>query len=222
MPDVAGVSRPPSPSPKIAQPARRQHPKSQRRWNLIVEASTALFKERGFAATSMQDISDRVGLQKGSLYYYVESKEMLLFEILRDLHKGGEALVGHINFNTSDALGELRSYLVQICLYTGRHADRLVIFSRDFHFLNSVQQNEIISERVMYRRAVEGLIELAIKQGAFSANLDAPSAAQMVLRAIIATFEWYRPDGDRTIEQIAVQSAAILVQGLAGYGRNTS
>ena len=167
----------------------------------------------------MQDISDRVGLQKGSLYYYVESKEMLLFEILRGLHKGGEALVEHINFNTSDALGELRSYLVQICLYTGRHADRLTIFSRDFHFLNAPQQNEIISERYMYRRAVEGLIALAIKQGAFSASLDVATAAQMVLRAIIATYEWYRPTGGLTIEQIAVQSAAILVQGLAAYGR---
>lgn len=219
MPDVAGVSRPPSPSSAIAPPPRRRHPKSQRRWDVIVEASTALFKERGFAATSMQDISDRVGLQKGSLYYYVESKEMLLFEILRGLHKGGEALVEHINFNTSDALGELRSYLVQICLYTGRHADRLTIFSRDFHFLNAAQQNEIISERYMYRRAVEGLIALAIKQGAFSASLDVATAAQMVLRAIIATYEWYRPSGGLTIEQIAVQSAAILVQGLAAYGR---
>ena len=220
MPDAAGVSRSTSVSREAAAaPARKRHPKSQRRWDLIVEASTALFKERGFAATSMQDISDRVGLQKGSLYYYVDSKEMLLFEILRDLHRGGEALVDHINVNTSDAVGELRSYLVQICVYSGRHADRLGIFARDFHFLSAPQQNEIIRERIMYRRAVEGLIQLAIDQGRFSTNLDVPTAAQMVLRAIIATYEWYRPSGGLPIEQIAVQSAAILVQGLAAYGR---
>jgi TetR/AcrR family transcriptional regulator, cholesterol catabolism regulator len=218
MPEAAAArpstSRPPTP------PVRKRHAKSQRRWNLIVEASTALFKERGFAATSMQDISDRVGLQKGSLYYYVTSKEMLLFEILRDLHRGGEALVDHINFETSDAAGELRSYLVQICIYSGRHADRLSIFSRDFHFLSAAQQNEIIRERVMYRRAVEGLIQLAIEQGRFSPKLDVATAAQMVLRAIIATYEWYRPDAGLPIEQIAVQSAAILVQGLAAFGRS--
>jgi len=221
MPEAAAISRSSSSSREGATPlARRRHPKSQRRWDLIVEATTALFKERGFAATSMQDISDRVGLQKGSLYYYVDSKEQLLFEILRDLHHGGEALVDHINFNTSDAAGELRSYLVQICIYSGRHADRLGIFSRDFHFLNATQQNEIISERMMYRHAVEKLISLAIQQGAFSTSLDVATAAQMVLRAIIATYEWYRPNGGLPMEQIAVQSAAILVQGLAAYGRS--
>ena len=220
MPEAAGTLRSSMPAREIANPApRNRHPKSQRRWSLIVEASTALFKERGFAATSMQDISDRVGLQKGSLYYYVDSKEMLLFEILRDLHHGGQALVEHINFNTSDAAGELRSYLVQICIYAGRHTDRLGIFARDFHFLAPQQQNAIISERIMYRRAVEGLIQRAIEQGQFSSSLDVPTAAQMVLRAIIATYEWYRPDAGLAIEQIAVQSAAILVQGLSAYGR---
>lgn len=220
MPEAAGSSRPSSIAREIVTlPARKRHPKSQRRWDLIVEASTALFKERGFAATSMQDISDRVGLQKGSLYYYVDSKEKLLFEILRDLHKGGEALVDNINFRTSDAIGELRSYLVQICMYSGRHADRLGIFARDFHFLAKSQQTEIIRERIMYRRAVDGLIQLAIDQGRLSTSLDVPTAAQMVLRAIVATHEWYRPNGGLPIEQIAVQSAAILVQGLAAYGQ---
>lgn len=220
MPEAAVASRILPTRDTPPQPVRRRHAKSQRRWDLIVEASIALFKERGFAATSMQDISDRVGLQKGSLYYYVTSKEMLLFEILRDLHRGGEALVDHINFETSDPLGELRSYFVQIGIYSGRHADRLGIFARDFHFLGSTQQDEIIRERFMYRRATEQLVQLAIDKGQVSASIDVQSAAQTMLRAVTATYEWYRPGGHLAIEQIAVQSAAILVQGLAAFGRS--
>ena len=203
----------------VNQSDRKRHPKSQRRWDLIVEASTALFKERGFAATSMQDISDRVGLQKGSLYYYVESKEALLFEILRDLHHGGEALVDHINFGTSDALGELRSYLIQICVYSGRHADRLKIFSRDLHFLTEPQQREIIRERVMYWAATKRLIALAVEQNQVSPSINVATAAQTVLRATSTTYEWYRPSGPISLERIAVQTAGILVQGLAMHGR---
>ncbi|WP_423141150.1 TetR/AcrR family transcriptional regulator [Parablastomonas sp. CN1-191] len=215
MPDIAGNL-----PVETAQPTpRKRHAKSQRRWELIIEASTALFKERGFAATSMQDISDRVGLQKGSLYYYVDSKEMLLFEILRDLHRGGEALVDHINFETGDPLGELRSYFVQISIYSGRHADRLGIFTRDFQFLDQAQQSEIIRERFMYRHATERLIALAKERGQVSDLLDVHTAAQTVLRAVTAVFEWYRPDGPLSIEEIAVQNAAILVQGLAAFGR---
>lgn len=197
----------------------RRHAKSQQRWDRIVGAAIALFNERGFAGTSMQDISDRVELQKGSLYYYVTSKEMLLFEILRDLHQGGEALVAAINFETSDPLGELRSFLLQICIYTGKHADRLGIFARDFRFLAEPQQREIISERYVYRNATERLINLAIQRGQVSTSVNTSTAAQAIMRAITGTYEWYRPDGPLSIEQIAVQTAGMLVLGLAAYGK---
>ena len=197
----------------------RQHAKSQQRWDRIIAAATELFNERGFAATSMQDISKKVGLQKGSLYYYVTSKEMLLFEILRDLHHGGETLVEAINFKTSDALGELRSFLVQICIYTGKHGDRLGIFARDLHFLSQPQQREIISERSVYRTATERLIKLAMAQGQVSPSVATAVAAQSIMRVIAGTYEWYRPGGPLSIEQIAVQSAGMLVLGLAAYGK---
>ena len=47
------------------------------------------FHEKGYEATSIQDIADAVGILKGSLYYYITSKEDLLFEILEDVHQQG-------------------------------------------------------------------------------------------------------------------------------------
>lgn len=195
----------------------RRHSKSQLRWELIVKSAIALFNERGFAATSMQDISDHVGLQKGSLYYYVKSKEMLLFEILRDLHHGGEALVAAVNFDTSDPVSELRAFLVQICMYAGRHSDRLGIFARDFHFLEEKQQREIISERYVYRSATERLIQSAIDRKQVSSAIHAASAAQSIIQAAAGIYEWFRTGGSLTIEQVAVQTAQLQVLGLTAY-----
>lgn len=48
----------------------------------IVAAARALFREQGYAGTSMKDLADRVGLQKGSLYNYVSSKEELVPRVL--------------------------------------------------------------------------------------------------------------------------------------------
>lgn len=203
----------------IAKTDRNRHPKSRKRWESILSATTELFNERGFAATSMQDISDKVGLKKGSLYYYVESKEQLLFDILHDLHHGGEVLVASVNFDTMDALGELRAFLVQIGMYAAKHADRLRIFSRDFHFLTEVQQKEIISERYMYRDTVMKLIERAISLGQVSPNIEVKSAAQVIIRAVSSIEEWYRPDRGLQLEQLAIQTAMLMVQGLAGFER---
>ena len=52
----------------------------------ILDAAAVVFYEKGYAAASIQDVADAVGILKGSLYYYIDSKEDLLFEILRDAH----------------------------------------------------------------------------------------------------------------------------------------
>ena len=50
--------------------------------NEIYEHATRLFAERGFAGTSLQDIASAVGLLKGSIYYYIKTKEDLLYELV--------------------------------------------------------------------------------------------------------------------------------------------
>lgn len=47
----------------------------------IALAAVKLFEQKGYRATSVQDIADEVGLQKGSLYHYIQSKEDLLLQI---------------------------------------------------------------------------------------------------------------------------------------------
>src|SRR5574337_605031 len=48
------------------------------------EAATRLFRERGFHATSMQDLAEALGMNRGSLYHYIEAKDDLLWAIVSD------------------------------------------------------------------------------------------------------------------------------------------
>lgn len=203
-----------------AEPAGRKRTKAQMRWQVILRVSTELFNKRGFFATSMQDISDEVGIRKASLYYYVESKEQLLFEILKDLHHGGVALAEGVNFGTSDPLGELRSFLVQLAIYTGKHADRLAIYARDFDYLSREQQAAILTERRIYYDTCIRLISMAMAQGQVASTIDAATIGQVIMRGIVSIAQWYKIDGPLPIEQLAVQSAGVMVQGLASYDRD--
>lgn len=207
----------------IANPLAAREPqkltKSRLRWGAILQAATELFNRKGFHAASMQDIAALVGIKKGSLYYYVDTKEELLFQILRDLHQGGEALVKAANFRSIDPLGELRSLLLQMGIYAGKHADRMEIFNRDFDHLTAAQQKMILSERRLYWDAVVRLIRLAIRGGQVSDTLDARVAAQAALRSVSSISRWYRANGELKIEQIAAQTAVLVVQGLANYNR---
>lgn len=199
-------------TPRIGQ-------KSQQRWASILQVATELFKKRGFYATSMQDISDAVGIRKASLYYYVTAKEELLFEILKGLHKGGEALIDGVNHNSPDPLGELRFLLTQMGIYAGKHADRLRIFTNDFDYLNPEQKSMIISDRRLYRVAVKRLIAASVARGQIADTMDVSAATHAALGTASAVSDWYREGGNRSIEEIAVQNAAMIVQGLRYYDR---
>ena len=54
------------------------------RWNEIVDAAATLFRQKGFVATSLEDIAGEVGMYKGSLYHYIKSKEDLLTAVVRE------------------------------------------------------------------------------------------------------------------------------------------
>jgi AcrR family transcriptional regulator len=62
----------------------------------ILDEATALFVERGYAGTSIRDISERLGMTKGALYYHFSSKEELLYAIVTPLLSGLRAFIDHL------------------------------------------------------------------------------------------------------------------------------
>ncbi len=192
---------------------------SQARWGEILDAATRLFKAKGFAATSMQDVSDQVGLLKGSLYYYFRSKEELLFEVLKDLHAGGGVIVEQVRYGTADPLGELETYIRRLTVYAGEHQDRLAIFFRDFGFVPTEDRAAIITERDMYEITARRLIEEAQALDMIATSINAKVMALSILGASSVTYEWYRPDGPMALTDIADQVASSIIHGVSGAGR---
>lgn len=214
-PTVNTSTRPAAGSKRGSQrrPVGRQD--SQERWQQILEVSTSLFRKKGFIGTSMQDVSDAVGLLKGSLYYYIRSKEDLLFEILKDLHDDGEKIVKAVEFGSDDPLQQLRLYLKRCAMFSGAHADRLFIFQRDFENVPEERRKEIISNREMYAQTVRRLIEEAQAKKLVSADLDVSLASKLISSAITSTHEWLRPRGRRPLDEASEEIATLLTDGLA-------
>src|SRR6476646_2120443 len=63
--------------------------RNEKRWAAVIDAAEQVFLERGYQAASLKEIANRVGMLKGSLYYYIDTKEDLLFEIVRRAHQSG-------------------------------------------------------------------------------------------------------------------------------------
>ena len=62
----------------------------------VYAKAAKLFKENGFLNTSVNQIAQELGIQKGSLYYYITDKETLLFDILNRTMDDMLELVGDL------------------------------------------------------------------------------------------------------------------------------
>lgn len=203
----------------LEAPRRRRRPlqianPSKSRWNDILVASSRLFWERGFDATSIKDIGDAVGMLKGSLYYYIDTKEDLLVAILRGLHNDGEEIVAAVNFDAPHPLRELQHYLNKAVIFAGLNSERLAIFLHDFRKVPEEHRPLIIAERNMYVRTTQTLIESAQAKDIVPMTVDARVAAIAIMSAISGTHEWLRHSPELDLEQAAQQISGMLVFGL--------
>ena len=71
----------------MSKPNGTRTPHDPNRYNSILEESASIFRRQGYHATSLQDVADAVGIQKGSLYHHFDSKEDILFQIIEETHK---------------------------------------------------------------------------------------------------------------------------------------
>jgi AcrR family transcriptional regulator len=180
----------------------------------IMAAAIRLFHEKGYHATSMQDIADAVGLQKGSLYHYIASKEDLLTVIMHDAisrYIGRLSEIRELELPVRQRLElAVRDHLIGIA----GNLSVLTIFLRESYALNPEQQELIAGESARYNRMFEELYREGIAAGEVR-PLDPKLVSRTVLGACNWLYRWYRPDGPRAIDDLAGQVVAILFGGIA-------
>src|ERR1700709_1858528 len=102
-------SRSASKGRKPSQPARPSSPK--RREREIIATAAEIFRKNGYADTSVQDVADAVGILKGSLYYYIDSKEDLLYRVLLEVHEDAQGWLSEIAEMDASPLEKISAYV---------------------------------------------------------------------------------------------------------------
>jgi TetR/AcrR family transcriptional regulator, cholesterol catabolism regulator len=180
----------------------------------IMAAAIRLFHEKGFHATSMQDIADAVGLQKGSLYHYISSKEDLLTVIVHGAIAQYIARLAEVNAMDLPVRQKLelavRSHLKGIA----ENLSMLTIFLRESYALKEEQQKLIAEESARYNRMFEALYAEGVARGEMR-PLEPKVVTRTVLGACNWFYRWYRPDGPSSIDELADMAVDLLFNGIA-------
>lgn len=201
--------------PSVASPWVPSGDRAQQRElkrQAVLQTAAQLFNERGFHATSLDDIAERLHVSKPTLYYYVKSKDDILLECVRI------------------ALGMMKEEIDGVRRAGGRALDQLEACMRSYSNIVTQEFGRCVIRigedplpaplRKELRRLKSGidqefrrLIAEGIEEGSL-APCDPKMAAFMVAGALSWVGRWYRTDGELTPEQIADQGVALLLGGI--------
>src|SRR5258707_8105952 len=154
----------------------------EERWSELIEVATDVFYAKGYDAASLQDIADRLGMLKGSLYYYIQSKEDLLYDVIKAVHEEGLANIESLAAGEGDALERLRNVIIGHIEHECRNLTKTAVFLHELQALSPERQAEIIGDGHAYRRAFGDLLEAA-QQAGLSRAEENPRRAPLRNRA---------------------------------------
>jgi AcrR family transcriptional regulator len=194
---------------------RRRPRKDRRRRREIIDAAAEVFFEKGYETTSTKDIAESVGLLKGSLYYYVDSKEDFLFEIVSEIHEGALQLLQKVRVVEGTAYEQLLELIRLHVVYHTANLVKTMVFFREFRHLSPERQAIINREGDSYLSTVRELVELGQKEGTIRADLDPRITSRAIVGLLNSLHLWYVPGGPNSSEQIADVFLSLLVSGFA-------
>jgi AcrR family transcriptional regulator len=190
---------------------------TRRRQAEVLGAAAQLFATRGYSGTTVQDVADVLGILKGSLYHYIETKEDLLYRILDEAHDELDAILAVARAREGLApLDRLEAYVRDQVAYHTTHLPEVTIYYHDLDRLSPARRAQILERRRLHAEYVQGLIAEAQADGLIPGDRDAGVLANCVFATIIWVYRWYRPGGSVDQEQIADVCARFAVSGVCG------
>ncbi len=178
-------------------------------------AAARIFFEKGYDSTSIQDIADAVGILKGSMYYYIDTKEDLLFDVVKSVHEQGLRQAREWMEAPGSPLDRLRAAIEGHVESNLTNLEAVGVFFHDFASLGPRRRAEIIIDRDFYDRHLRRLVEEGQASGDLAPDLDPKLAVMALLGMMNWTYQWFRPDGDWTPREVAVHLADLAIGGLA-------
>jgi len=181
----------------------------------ILRTAARLFQQRGYDATSMNDVAAALKLSKGGLYHHFQSKDEILFEIMNHAMDITETRVLAPVRGISDPEERLRALIrlhIEVVLSP---ADReITVMLHENHPLQPLLRKRINTRKKEYVHFVENLIAEVQKVRQAKGSVSARAAAFALLGMINWIYQWYKPEGELQTHNLVPQFTSLVLAGI--------
>ena len=183
----------------------------------ILRTAARLFQERGYDATSMNDVASALKLSKGGLYHHFQSKDEILFDIMSHAMDITEERVINVVRRIDGVEERLRRLIrLHIEVVLSEEDREITVMLHENHPLPAGLRRKINARKKDYVHFVENLVADVQRQRASSSTVTPRAAAFALLGMINWIYQWYKPDGTLTGDAIASQYTDLFFRGAIG------
>jgi TetR/AcrR family transcriptional regulator, cholesterol catabolism regulator len=180
----------------------------------ILSVAARIFRVKGFAGTTIQEIADEVGMLKGSLYYHFSSKEELLYLVIKQAVSRGLDAMARWRQMRADPLTRLRAAVHLLSIAFMEEWETVSVFFQDYRYLTPEHRALIDRDRAIYNQFLVDVIREGQSAGVMDPDADPELSATALAGMMNSICAWYRPSDGTDPDRIARELADIAVAAL--------
>ena len=184
-------------------PVRRGRPGHSR--DSLLDVAVAVFNERGYDATSMEEIAGRLGITKSAIYHHVPGKGELLRLALDRALGSLFAVLDEPEAQSGSAISRLEHVVRASVRVLGEELPFVTLLLRVRG--NSPVEQAALQRRRDFDRIVTGLVRAAEQEGDVRPDVDPAVTSRLLSGTVNSLVEWYRPD--RGLDAAALADAVV-------------
>lgn len=178
----------------------------------IINEATKYFAKYGYHHTTLDEVAGELGIRKATIYYYFRSKEEILRTILKESMNSMDELL-ELEKSSLPPREKLHLFIRNVVEYCCNDAELTKLSFEQMMAIPQRTRNAIIRKQKRIYILLQNIISQGIEEGNFSVK-DVGMASHAIIGICSWTYQWYKPDGRLTPEQISKMFINILENGL--------
>jgi AcrR family transcriptional regulator len=180
----------------------------------IRKAGLRLIFEHGYEAMSLRQLASEVGIQAGSLYNHIATKQELLFDLIQDHMNELLRQLDRTLDSKQDPAEKLRAFVAFHVTYHMTRKREVFIANSELRSLEPKNYEAIVALRGAYEQRLAEILNQGNDEGIFEV-VDAQVATFAIISMLTGLCNWYRPGGRLTREAIIAAHEKLVLSGVS-------
>ncbi|HYF67994.1 MAG TPA: TetR/AcrR family transcriptional regulator [Ohtaekwangia sp.] len=180
----------------------------------VIRKAAELFKDKGYAAASMRDLAQLLGIEAASLYSHIKSKEEILRSLCFDMAAEFRKSLEEVEKENLSASQMLRKGIIGHIQVMAKDLTASAVFMNEHRHLSQPFLRDFLLLRINYINRFKSIIEEGVRTGEFKDTIDKKLAVMTLFSSLNWMPMWYDPGSAIDPAQLGEQLADMLVNGL--------